>query len=379
VGRISEGGQRRRIRVLVLVKGLGLGGTERLLVEAARARDCEQYEYEVAFLLPWKTALVPDFERSGIRTHCLTARGPRDISWASRLRDLLTARPFDILHAHSPYPAGIARLVTRTLPSALRPRVFTTEHNALKTYSLPTRALTVATSWIDDQRIAVSDYVANSFPDRRRVRVVVQGIMLEAVRDKRAERSAVRSELKVDPDQILVGTVANYVAQKDYPSFFEAARIVGERDTAVRFCAVGQGPLAAQIHALHAAMDLQCRVILLGAQQDAVRMMAGCDIFALASRFEGLPVALMEALALGLPIVATGVGGVPEAVRHGVEGLLVPPGRPELLADAIQQLATDRPLRLRMAAAASRRSATFDIVTAVRELEGMYRETMRGA
>ena len=187
-----------------------------------------------------------------------------------------------------------------------------------------------------------------------------------------------RSELKVEPDQILVGTVANYAAQKDYPNLFEAARIVSERDATVKFCAVGQGPLATQIHALHAAMDLQGCLMLLGAQPDAVRIMAGCDIFVLASRFEGLPVALMEALALGLPIVATGVGGVPEAVRDGVEGLLVPPGRPELLADALQQLATDKPSRLRLAAAASQRSARFDIVAAVRELEVMYREAMRG-
>ena len=102
--------------------------------------------------------------------------------------------------------------------------------------------------------------------------------------------------------------------------------------------------------------------------------MAACDLFALASRNEGLPVAVMEALALGLPVVATAVGGVPEVVEHGREGLLVPPGRPLELAEALVSLLTDDARRQKLAEAAARRGAALSIDNAVRRTEAVYRE-----
>jgi glycosyltransferase involved in cell wall biosynthesis len=103
-----------------------------------------------------------------------------------------------------------------------------------------------------------------------------------------------------------------------------------------------------------------------------VRLLAACDLFALASIHEGLPVALMEALALGLPVVATTAGGVSEVVEHGREGLLVSPRRPMELADALVTLLTDDNRRRRMSVAAVRRGATLSIDTAVRRTEAIY-------
>jgi glycosyltransferase involved in cell wall biosynthesis len=103
-----------------------------------------------------------------------------------------------------------------------------------------------------------------------------------------------------------------------------------------------------------------------------MQVAAGCDIFALASHYEGLPVAIMEALAVGLPIVATNVGGVPEAVREGIEGLIVPPHRPDLLADAIESLVDDPRRRRQMGRAARQRAHDYDIEAAVRRTEELY-------
>jgi glycosyltransferase involved in cell wall biosynthesis len=364
------------VRVLLVVKGLGLGGTERLLLETARARDRTRFEYDAAYLLPGKDALVPDLETEGVRTHCLGRQSSPGLDWPVRLRQLLRSRRFHIVHAHSPYPGALARIATRSLAEGSRPLLFSTEHNAYPTYSLPARWLTRATSRMDKLRIAVSRYVAESFPDRHRMRVIVQGVPLHDVRQKRERRNAMRTKMGVLPDQVLVGTVANYVNQKDYPNFFGAAQLVSRGGSRIRFCSVGQGPLAQQIESLHAAMDLEGNVELLGLQRDAVSIMAACDIVVLASRFEGLPVALMEAMALGLPVVATRVGGVPEAVRDGVEGLLVPPTRPDLLANAIDHLGADEELRQTMGAAAAERSAMFDIAATTRAIERLYHEAL---
>jgi glycosyltransferase involved in cell wall biosynthesis len=188
-----------------------------------------------------------------------------------------------------------------------------------------------------------------------------------------------RAELDLQPSEIVIGTVANYREQKDYPTLLEAAADVIGRGLLVRFVAVGQGPLHDAIHARHEALGLGDRFLLLGYRADAVRVLAACDVFCLASRWEGLPVALMEALVLGLPVVATAVGGVAEAVTDGREGLLVAPGRPRELADALARVVTDARLRASLARAASERGASFDITRATRRIEARYREmTARG-
>ena len=318
---------RPRARVLLLVKGLGPGGAERLLLAAAAGRDRARFDYEVAYLLPWKTALVPDFERVGVPVHCLDVRDERDPRWAGRLRRLLRDGHFDVVHSHSPYPAGVARLVALTFRRSARPRLVTTEHNAWPTYTPATRVFNRLTAPLDAARIAVSDHVGESIRGRTRNRteVVVHGIALEDTRHARCERDAVRAELGFSPESIVVGTIANYMPQKDYPNLFAAARVLVDQNPGLRFCVVGQGPLERDIEASRHEMGLDDVVVLTGLRHDAVRLMAGCDIFVLASRYEGLPVAIMEALALGLPIVATAVGGVPQAVRDGIEGFLVPP------------------------------------------------------
>ena len=142
-----------------------------------------------------------------------------------------------------------------------------------------------------------------------------------------------RAELGIGPDEVVVGTIANFRRPEGLPEPARDRRaLLVDRGWPGRIVAVGQGPLEAEMRALHDRLGLGDRVLLLGQRDDAVRVLAACDVFTMASDNEGLPVALMEALALGLPVAATAVGGIPEAVTDGVEGLLVPPSQPEALA-----------------------------------------------
>ncbi|HEY7134888.1 MAG TPA: glycosyltransferase [Acidimicrobiia bacterium] len=368
----------RPVRVLWLVKGLGPGGAERLLVASAAAHARDGFAFEVDYLLPWKDALVGELAALGVPSRCLEVHDERDLRWAARLRRRLVREPVDVLHAHSPYPAGIARLVVRTLPRARRPRLVYTLHNTWHSFARPTRWLCGATYALDDADVAVSTQVHATLPPRLQARteVVVHGVVLDEVRRQRACRDHVRAELGLRADEVVVGTVANFRAQKDYPNLLAAACVLRDRGVAVRIVAVGQGQLESETRALHAQLGLGNRVLLLGRRDDAVRVLAACDLFTLASDNEGLPVAVMEALALGLPVVATAVGGVPEAVTDGVEGLLVPPKQPEALADALTALAADPRRRAAMGAAAQARSETFDIRVAARRLEDIYREVL---
>ena len=126
-------------------------------------------------------------------------------------------------------------------------------------------------------------------------------------------------------------------------------------------------------------MGLTEQVILTGLREDAVRVMGACDIFTLASQWEGLPVALMEALALGLPVVATSVGGVGEEMQDGVDAVLVPPRDPVALADGIERVAIDPLLRERLSLAAFSRAGDFDVRRAVERVEAAYRDAAPAA
>lgn len=365
-----------RVRVLWLIKGLGPGGAEQLLVNQAAARDATSVDVEAAYLLPWKDHLVPQLEARGVRARCLHGAHEWDPRWALRLARHLRRRHIDVVHAHSPYVAGATRLLLRVWPRRTRPKLVYTEHNRWPRHSRPTRLLNKLTMRLDDVDLAVSDDVRSTMPPRlaSNVEVIEHGVELEAVTAAKAHRDEVRAELGIGDDEIVIGTVANFRREKAYENLLDAAARTLEHDVPLRFVSVGQGPLEDEIRALHRRLGLGDRFLLLGYREDAVRVMSAFDVFTLASRHEGLPVALMDALALGLPVVATAVGGVPQAVTDGVEARLVPPDDPAALAGAYLEVARDPSLRARMGELAAKRAPDYDISAATRRLEQIYRD-----
>ena len=365
-----------RLRVLWLIKSLNAGGAEHLLVNCARARDMHGFDYRAAYLLAFERAMVPELQAAGVPVTCLHGGAAIDLRWAWRLRRLLRREPFDVLHVHSPYVAAFARLVLATLPRAVRPALVYTEHARWPSYARATRVANRLTYGRNDATIAVSEDVRSSVTARRRaqVRTLVHGVDVDWVRAQRRHRASVRAELGAGDADVLVGIVANLRPEKGYPDLLRAAADLAAAGVRIRFVALGQGRLAGELHRLHAHLGLGHSFCFLGYRRDAVRVMSGVDVFTLCSHREGLPVALMEALAIGLPVVCTAVGGIPEAVTDGVEGLLVPPGQPDRLAAALARVATDPELRARLAEAAAERGASFDIRRAARALEETYRD-----
>jgi glycosyltransferase involved in cell wall biosynthesis/GNAT superfamily N-acetyltransferase len=361
------------VRVLWVVKGLGPGGAERLLVAAANAHDRERFHIECAYVLPWKDHLVGELESAGVRTHCLSVRRT-DRRWPLRLAKLIRSGAYDVVHVHSPLPGSVARLAARSMRSADRPGVVSTEHNRWETHRLPTRLLNRTASRWDDASFAVTDEVRESMSGRVGKQAVTlrHGIDIDRVAAERAHRADVRKEFGIADDEFVVVTAANFRPQKDYPNLLGAARLLADREVPVRIVAIGQGPQEAEMRALHESLDLGDRVILTGFRGDATRVMAACDAFTLASKWEGLPVAVMEALAIGLPIVATNVGGMAEELSDDVDALLVPPGDSEALAAAIERVATDHELCTRLAKAAAARSPEFAVARTVAEIESTY-------
>lgn len=364
------------IRVLWLIKGLGPGGAERLLVSQAGVTDRASFTVVAAHLVPWKDHLVGELRDLDVDVVCLDGAREVDLRWAWRLRSLVQDRGIDVVHVHSPYVAAVTRLVLRTLPRRHRPALVATEHNRWPRHDRATRMANRLTIRLDDADLAVSGDVRDTMDHgvRDRVEVVVHGVDLDRVQAASAHRAAIRTELGIGPDDVVVGTVANFRAEKAYDVLLDAAALAIARDPRLRVVAVGQGPLEDQMRARHAELGLGDRVILTGYRDDAVAVMSAFDVFTLSSRHEGLPVSLMDALVLGLPVVATSVGGIPEAVDDGAEAVLVPVDDPDALADAYVALAADPERRATMSRAATERGATFDIAIATRRIEAIYRE-----
>jgi glycosyltransferase involved in cell wall biosynthesis len=362
----DAGGQ---IGVLLLTKGLGRGGTERLLLGTVRHLDRARFRVEVAYLLPWKDALVADIEAEGVPVHCLHAARPASVGWLLRLRRLVYERRIDLVHTHMPLTAAAARAA---LPRG-RPVFVHTEHNLWDRYRRPTRWANRLTYGRNAAVIAVSEGVARSIANRRvPVEVVTHGTDLGAVRRGADARAAARAELGLADDDAVVGTVGNFTAKKDHATLLRAMAALGRDLPAARLVLVGSGPLEADLRHRAGDLGLADRASFVGSRHDVLELLPAFDVFALSSRFEGLPIALLEAMATGLACVATRVGGVPEVVSDGRDGLLVEPGDPDALATAIGKVLADDRLAAELARRAAARAADFQLSAAVRHIERVY-------
>ena len=365
--------QKPPIRVLWLTKGLGPGGAERLLVSFAALADRERFDLRAAYLLPWKSHLVTQLASLDVPAICLDNRNEVDVRWLHRLREFVVEARIDVVHIHSPMVAALARPALRALLGGDRPALVGTEHNVWSSHHPVTRWANGLTLPLEAATLAVSEEVRASMPARlaRRTEVLIHGVDVGAITARREERDAARAELGVQAGELLVATVANLRPNKDYPTLLAAARRLVDADEPVHFVSVGQGPLAKGLEQERDRLGLGERFQFLGYREDPIRILVAADVFCLSSRFEGLPISLLEAMASGLPVVATRVGGIPSVVTDGKEGRLVPAGDSAALAAALAEL-REPTLRTRMALSADERVRAFGMDRAVQRQQELY-------
>jgi glycosyltransferase involved in cell wall biosynthesis len=366
----------RSTRILWVTKGLGRGGAERLLVGLAKRFDRSYFELEVAYVLPGKDALVPELEALHVPVHCLGGSAQFDLRWVCRLRRLVRRGRFDLVHTHMPYVALGARKMRRA-------RIVHTEHNTWATYRPLMRWANRVTYPRNTAVIAVSHAVADSIhpiPLARRwppVHVIYHGSEQLASSASTADaRTHARAVMGVPEGAFVIGTVGNFTPKKDHETLLKATARVAERHDALRLVLVGSGPLEGALHKSTRDLGLDELVVFAGSRDDVAGLIPAFDVFALSSRHEGLPIALLEAMGSGIPCVATAVGGVPEVVTDGREGLLVPPRDPTALATALSAMLSAPKVREAAGRHATRTARCFDITQAARQTEDLYRDAL---
>jgi len=342
--------------------------------------DRDRFDVEACYLLPWKDHLVPELERAGVNATCLDVRRSWDPRWIGRLRRVVAEGRFDVVHAHLPYAAIGARLALRRMGES-RPRLVYTEHNTWDRYRPVTRRMNARTFGMNDAVIAVSDGVASSMrtgADGPPVTMIPNGVDAEGLRSAALSREVARRDLGVPADATVVGTVGGIIAKKGHAALVRAARAVVDVHPHARFVFVGLPIDPERVRAEIERGGLGDRVMLAGYREEAARLMPAFDVYCLPSRFEGMPVSLLEAMALGIPAVATAVGGVPEVVTDGQDAMLVPPDDPGALSAALIALLGDPVRRRAMGEAAARTAERFSLREMVRRTEAVY-ESVLGA
>jgi glycosyltransferase involved in cell wall biosynthesis len=370
-----------RIRVLWLIKGLGMGGAERLLETAIPYFDREKFDYEVAYCLAIKNDAVPALEEAKIPVHCLNFRKDYDLRGMYNLLRLLRERKPQILHLHLPYTGILGRISGRL--SGVNAIVYT-EHNVMERYHPLTRWLNLATYPMNVKVIAVSNEVERSIVRHRLSRrtdhiVIRNGIRLNGEKPM-DQPEKTREALGIPAGHKVVGNIAHVRPEKGHEYLVRAAKLVLERRDDVTFVIVGREKIEGEIQRLEQlAMELHIRenIVFTGFREDVPELIRVFDVFVLSSLFEGLPLALLEAMVMGKPAVATSVGGVPEVIEDGINGFLVPARDPAALAGKILQLLDDNALRSDVSRKASSTVREhFNIASMVKKVEQVYYDVL---
>lgn len=336
----------RPLRIFHLIKSLGRGGAEVLLSDGPRSSNPAKYRYAFGYFLPHKNALVEELEQIGPVT-CFNAVHPA--RFATRIPELVRClRSFgaDVLHCHLPLAGVVGRLAGKL---AGIPVVYT-EHNAIERYHPATRCLARSTWRLQRRVVAVSGDVESSihrhFGRHVPTQVIRNGVSLERFQRYPGERATARSELGADDATRLVGSVAVFRKQKRLDLWLEvAARICATRaDT--RFVLVGDGPLMPEVERRIQDAGLASRVLLTGLKQDVRKYLAALDIYLMTSDFEGVPIALLEAMAMECAPVTTDAGGIPEVIEDDHSGLVRRKGDVTAIEAAVVSL-LDSPAKLR--------------------------------
>ena len=336
----------------------------------------------------WDVAVVCPPTRAGLS---LLARGReaglvaqalnvRNTASEADLVAWLQARPVDVFHCH----AGVGWEGHHGIYAARAagvPVVVRTEHLPNVLTQPSQRADHARVVDLVDLVVCVSDGVRASFVSagipERKLRAIPNGIRPRCLRP---DRLGLRRQLGLRPSARIVLTVGRLVEQKGYDVLLRAApRIAAEYPEAV-LAWVGVGPLEHELRAVVEGLGLEARVRLLGRRRDVPAILAASDVLVLPSRFEGLPIVALEAMAAGVPVVGTRVCGTAEVVVDGQTGRLVDPDDPDALADAVLAVLGDPGLAARWGRAGRQRVvARFGVSRMAAETAGLYDELLDAA
>lgn len=362
-----------KIKVLQLVEGFNFGGAETKLLELVKHMDTQRFETTVISL-----GLGREIEELFLELNCrvLTFQRKRqfDFGLLRRIRRFIRDEEIDVvmttlfyadvigaLAGHKGGAKGVFSWETISSPKWLVPHRFWAYRYAIRRADKVISVSKATAEWLVEKRKV----------DPQKIMIIPYGVNLDKFNPK--IKSVTRQDIGVNKDDVVIGQVSRLTEQKGHTYLIDAApRIVAEVPN-VKFVLVGDGPLRSSLEAQIRDRGMQDYFILLGFRQDVPELLPLFDVFTLPSLYEGLPNVVLEAMACGLPIVATPVDGTKEAVVHQKTGYLVPVGDTLELSEKLISVCSNDALRLRLGLAGRGRvEDDFSLDGQVRKFEKLY-------
>ncbi len=376
----------KKIRVAEVVEAT-TAGTRRHVTELVCALDPARFAVTVLGSTRRDPGFLADIDRMrrhGVDVAVVPMVRPispfRDAAALFRLLGLLRRGRFDVVHTHSSKAGFLGRLAARL---AGVPRVVHTPHTfafqmEVSPFSMGLyRTLERLAACWTDRLICVCEAEREAARraglDRAGRCVVIPNGLPASAFEPTPDKGALRRRLGLRPEDRVVGMIGRLASQKSPLDLVAAAAFTLKREPDVRFVLVGDGPLMPAVRREIDALGLGDRVFAPGALENGAGLVSAFDVFVLPSRWESLPYSLLEAMAAGVAIVATPVGGVPDVIVHEKTGLLAPAGSPACLALAILELLEDKSKRRTLGAAArGRAEERYRLEPLVDRIERIY-------
>jgi len=368
----------KKIKVLETIRQGKIGGGETHVLDLVEALNKDIYEPVVLSFTDGP--MIGRLKEMGIKTHVIYTEKPFDVRKWKQVRQLLEAERIDILHAHGTRANSNTFWAARQLNI---PIIYTVHGWSFHPDQPPlVKKLRTFGEKVLVKNADITVCVAENnlkdgqeLFDMRRATVIKNGINL-AKFNPDAAFAAVRAELGIPKETLLVGYIARITAQKDPFTLLKAIKKLPEH-IPMHFLVVGDGDLKDEAVKMAQELQIQHRLTFAGFRQDIPAILHAVDIYCLPSLWEGLPIGLLEAMAMQKAVIASAIDGTKEVINSGKNGLLIPPKSPDKLAEALLLLATDKGFRLRLSLEARATIAeTYNVVQMTQQVERLYEQVL---
>lgn len=374
----SESYSNASLRVLIVTYTGGTGGVAVLIRNLVERFRWEPGIYLEVCFTQELGPIAEEIRAMGVKVHFLAMNGGLDLLKGWRLISLIRSNNFHVVDFH-----GIIPLVRVLIALSGVKGVIVDEHGAIQGDRMRGRSFhkyfhRVLDRWTSRYVVvckpSADDLIKHHHVDPAKITLVYNGVQID--RFKRSGRNSMnlRSRLGISDMTPIVGTVRGLIPKMGLDHLVEAARVLSDSGINAAYILVGEGPLRAALEAMVEQYGLKNSFYFLGTRRDIPELLREFDVFVLPSVWEGLPIAAIEGLAAGVPVVAYDVGGNREVVVDKVTGILVPHRDPGLFAQAIARILGDPQFRKQLAKnASSYAEENFDIRTTARAFLTMYR------
>jgi len=336
----SDSNEPNRIRVMYVFAALPVGGAEKLLYSELQGMDMRRFQPMVCCLSE-KGPMGERIEASGVPVVALDRMKHKrfDLEMIRILKNLMLRERIQVVHTHLYDGGRYGRLAAWR--SGI-PCIVATFHNVYVRRRPRIHLTNRLLGHISDRIIAVSKSVKNDLihfdglpPDK--IQVLYNTIDFKAFQEPH-DRQAVRGAYGIHDSDIVIGWVARLAKQKGHEFLLEAAHSMSETYPNLRLLLVGDGPLKQRLMEKARDLGIEQRVVFTGTSDQVPELLSAMDVFVLPSLWEGLPLVIGEAMAAGVPVVGTDVGGVSELIIDGKTGVLIPAGQPQAIREAVESI-----------------------------------------